>query len=137
MGQELGSAAPILRVRSVAESVDYFTATLGFRLDWRDGGIASVSRDRCTLLLCEWQQGQRGTWAWRSARDVDARYDEWQSRGARIRQAPTNFGWALELQVEDVDGHVLRVGGEPGKGVPFGQFLDADGVAGPIPEAER
>ena len=134
--QELGSAAPILRVNSVDASVQYFTAALGFNLDWRDEGIASLSRDRCTLFLCEWQQGQRGTWVWFSARDVDALFDELQSRGARIRQPPTNFPWALEMQVEDLDGNVLRIGADAKKGVAFGAFLDAAGVAWPTSQSE-
>ena len=34
-------------------------------------------------------------------------------RGAPIRLPPTNFSWALEIQVEDPDGNVLRFGSEP------------------------
>jgi hypothetical protein len=32
---------------------------------------------------------------------------------------PTNFPWALEMQVEDPDGNVLRIGSEPKTDRPF------------------
>ncbi|HZO83644.1 MAG TPA: hypothetical protein VFC26_00385, partial [Verrucomicrobiae bacterium] len=34
----------------------------------------------------------------------------------------------LEMQVEDPDGNVLRIGSEPKPGEPYGQFLDAKSV---------
>ena len=40
-------------------------------------------------------------------------YEEYQRRGAIIRQAPTNFPWGVrEMNVEDLDGHRLRMGSE-------------------------
>jgi len=135
VGHELGSAAPILRVHSARASIEYFTDILGFAVDWDEGGIASVSRDHCTLFLCEWEQGQRGTWVWIGARNVEALHEELRLRGARIRHPPTNFPWALEMQVEDLDGNVLRIGGHPKDGAPFGSFLDAAGVSWPTGQA--
>ena len=128
MGHEFGAAAPIFRVSNVRASIDYYVNQVGFAVDWDAGGIVSVSRDRCTIFLCEWDQGQRGTWVWIGVRDAEAFHQELKSRGARIRHPPTNFSWALEMQVEDLDGNVLRIGSEPKAGVPYGQFLDAKGV---------
>jgi hypothetical protein len=135
MAHEFGSAAPILRVGSVRASVAYFTETLGFSVDWHEGGIASVSRDRCTVFLCEWEQSQRGMWVWVGTRDVEALHEELRALGARIRQSPTNFPWALEMQIEDLDGNVLRIGSSPKKGAPFGSFLDAASIAWPTAES--
>lgn len=131
MAHEFGSAAPILRVGSVRASLGYFADTLGFSVDWDEGGIASVSRDRCTVFLCEWEQSQPGTWVWVGVRDVEALHEELRARGARVRQSPTNFPWALEMQIEDLDGNVLRIGSHPKEGAPLGSFLDAAGVAWP------
>jgi len=39
----------------------------------------------------------------------------------KIRQAPTNYSWAMEMHVEDPDGHVLRFGTDPN---PNESFLD-------------
>src|SRR5262245_45066836 len=55
---------PILRVESLAASRAYYVDVLGFALDWEADGMASVSRDRCAIMLCERAQGQRGTWLW-------------------------------------------------------------------------
>jgi len=46
------AAAPILRVLNLDASLEYYMKVLGFKLDWRAGMIASVTRDRCCLFLC-------------------------------------------------------------------------------------
>jgi hypothetical protein len=53
--------------------------------------------------------------------------EELRAAGARIRHEPTNYPWALEIQVEDPDGNVLRMGSEPLKNEPTGEWLDMDG----------
>lgn len=128
MAHDLGWAIPIFRVRDVPKSLAYYTDVLGFARDWGDDGLVSVSRDRCSVFLTRWDQGQSGTWAWLSANEIDTLHDELRARGARIRHPPTNFPWAYEMQVEDLDGNVLRIGGEPKQGVPWGRFYDARGV---------
>lgn len=44
-----------------------------------------------------------------------------------IRQPPTNFSWACEIEIQDPVGNVMRIGSEPKKGVPFGPWLDMNG----------
>lgn len=61
----LGGVNPILRVRSLDVSTEYYATKLGFKVDWWVPGImASVSRDRCGIMLCEGDQGHSGTWVW-------------------------------------------------------------------------
>jgi len=36
-----------------------------------------------------------------------------RERGAIVRSEPENHPWALEMQIEDPDGNVLRFGSEP------------------------
>jgi hypothetical protein len=43
-----------------------------------------------------------------------------------------NYEWAFEMQAEDLDGNVLRLGSDPKPGVPYGEFLDAAGVRWPM-----
>lgn len=112
---------PILSVDSVAASIHYYVDVLGFTLDWHAGGMAGVMRDGQSLMLCASHQGRKGTWVWIGVEDVDALLAEFAAKGALIRDPPTNFQWAYEMQVEDPDGHVLRFGTEP-KDAPFGQF---------------
>ena len=43
---------PILAVRNLPASIDYYVSVLGFKVDWHQPGIiASVSRDRCGIFL--------------------------------------------------------------------------------------
>lgn len=121
-------AAPILRVADLRASLAYYIDNLGFELDWEaEGTIASVTRDRCCLFLTDGDQSQPGTWVWIGVADAEALHAELLAKGAKIRQAPTNFHWALEIQVEDLDGNVLRLGSEPLPDRPFGPWKDRHG----------
>jgi len=128
MVSSFGSPAPIFRVTNLASSLAYYTNTLGFEHNWGDSGLASVSRGSCTIFLTVWDQGCRGTWVWIGVADAGIVHDELVARGARIRFPPTNYDWAFEMQVEDLDGNVLRIGSHSKEDVPYGDFLDAAGV---------
>ena len=107
---------PILRVENLSASIDHYVKVLGFRKDWDWGDppdFGSVSRDNCTIMLCEGGQGEFGTWLWIGVEDVEEMYEEYKASGAAIKMAPTNFPWAREMKVEDLDGHVLRIGSDP------------------------
>jgi predicted enzyme related to lactoylglutathione lyase len=120
-----GGATPILRVRDISASMEYYTRVLGFNNDWGIvDGFASISRDRCHLFLCEGDQGYPGAWVYIGVADVDALLEEYKTSGARIRHPPTNYDWACEMQVEDLDGNVLRIGSDPKKDAPVGEWLD-------------
>lgn len=115
-GHEVGfeCVVPILRVESLATSVDYYVRVLGFKVDWSAPGVMeSVSRGRAALMLSEGGQGKPGTWVWIGVSDAAALHEEYRAKGAAIRLPPTNYSWALEMQVKDPDGHVLRFGSEP------------------------
>jgi len=118
-------------VANIRASIDYYVNALGFQHDWGESGFASVSRDRCSLFLCENDQGHPGTWAWIGVNDAEALAAELRASGARIRHPPTNYPWAYEMQVEDPDGNVLRFGSDPKEGEPFGPFMDMEGRLSP------
>ena len=123
------TAAPILRVADLSASLDYYARVLGFSVDWRaDTGIASVSRDRCTVMLCQGDQGHAGAWVWVGVADAAALLEELQPRGALVRHPLTDYPWGLELQVADLDGNVLRLASEPRVGMTIGEWLDMHGV---------
>ena len=107
---------PILRVEDIEASRRYYTQALGFSPDWDAGTMISVSRDGKSIMLCQGEQGHRGTWVWVGVHDADALFAEFVKNRAHIHSPPQNFAWAYEFAVEDPDGHVLRFGGEPKPG---------------------
>jgi len=120
---------PVLRVRSLAASLRHYVRVLGFRKDWggAEKGFASVSRGDCHLFLSQGDQGHVGSWVWVGVSDAAALHEEYRRRGAKIRHPPTNYFWAYEMQVEDLDGNVLRMGSEPLPDESDGEWLDMEG----------
>ncbi len=125
----LYEAVPILPVRSLPDSLAYYLTVLGFTVDWQDPGImVGVSRDRCSLMLCQGDQGHPGTWVWIGTGDIEPLFAEFRANGATIRQPPTDYPWAYEMHIEDPDGHVLRFGSDPRPGRPIGPWRDMHGT---------
>jgi len=119
---------PILRVGDLAASIQYYVGVLGFKVDWRgEADFASISRDRCHIFLCQGDQGNPGSWVWIGVGDAEELFAEYKGRGAKVRNPPNNFPWACEMQVEDLDGNVLRMGSEPKPGGVFGEWRDMHG----------
>lgn len=122
-----GGVTPILCVENVAASVEYYVIVLGFKIDFHESGMASVSRGRCGLFLVEGDQGHPGGWVWVGVSDVEALFEEYRAKGARLRHPPTNYSWAYEMQIEDLDGNVLRFGSDPKANQPVGEWRDMRG----------
>jgi uncharacterized glyoxalase superfamily protein PhnB len=129
----LGGVIPILRVENTPASIDYYVNKLGFAINFQSPPnseqpfFASIKRGRCEIFLCEGDQGHVGSWVWIDGVDVQLLHDEFKAAGATIRNPPTNYEWALEMQVEDLDGNVLRFGSDPKKDEPIGPWLDMNG----------
>ena len=105
---------PILCVSNLEKAVAYYTGVLGFTAAaWSTDGFTSVSLEGAGIYLAENAQGQPGAWVWVGVGDVRSVFKLYQERGAVIRMQPTNFPWALEMQIEDQDGNVLRFGSDP------------------------
>ena len=116
----LERADPILRVEDMAAAVRYYVEVLGFKAaGWGDDQFTCVSRDGASLYLCRGDQGHTGSWVWVGVEDAEALYEELKSSGAKIRQEPRNYPWALEMHVEDLDGNVLRLGSDSKKDRPY------------------
>jgi uncharacterized glyoxalase superfamily protein PhnB len=129
---EFGGVTPVLRVHDVSVSLDFYVRTLGFKINFQlpnsgEPNFASVSRGKCCLFLSAGDQGNPGSWVWIDGKDVEALHEEFRASGAKIRNAPTNYPWALEMQVEDPDGNVLRFGSDPKPDQPTGSWLDMHG----------
>ena len=111
---------PILNVKNVAASLDYYCTTLGFGqvFCWPRGQalptFAQVSRGDFCVSLAQEAQGGPGMWMYldlASLEDLDALYQEYLGKAVKITEPPTDKPWGMrEMLIEDVDGHTLRIG---------------------------
>jgi uncharacterized glyoxalase superfamily protein PhnB len=105
---------PILNVADMAQSLHFYGDLLGFeKAPWGDDTFTFVSRDGWGIYLSRGDQGQPGTWLWMGVEDARAWHDDLVSKGVAIHKGLTNETWALEFQVKDPDGHVLRIASGP------------------------
>ena len=105
---------PILRVEDMKRALDFYVGKLGFKtVEWGNDDFTSISRDQANLFLSRDSQGRGAAWVWMGVADAEKLHEELKAKGVAIRMPPTNFPWALEMQVEDPDGNVLRLGSEP------------------------
>jgi len=114
-GIRIENIQPILSVTDMSISRSFYIELLGFKeADWGNDNFTSISRDNCGIYLCKGEQGNPGTWVWIGFDgDIFSLYDELTQKGVKIRQPPVNHPWAMEMYVEDPDGHVLRFGTDP------------------------
>jgi catechol 2,3-dioxygenase-like lactoylglutathione lyase family enzyme len=112
---------PILNVKDIAVSISFYVDILGFKAArWGMEKFTSVNRDNTGIYLCQGAQGGPGTWIWIGFDgDLHAFHQELVSKGVKIKQAPISFSWALEMEIEDPDGHVLRIGTDPEPDKPY------------------
>jgi predicted lactoylglutathione lyase len=105
---------PILNVKDISASVKFYVNMLGFtNADWGDESFTCVTRDGSSIYLCRNGQGHRGTWIWVGFDgNIFDLYSEFKARGVSIQQ-PVSHPWAMEMIVQDPDGHVLRFGTDP------------------------
>ena len=88
-------------------SIAYYREALGFELRWGGGdGFGMRCARKLLYLLTNDNQSQPRTWVWIGVQDVRALHRHYMTSGAKIRNPPNNFEWALEMQVEDLDGNV-------------------------------
>ena len=115
LGIRLENIHPILSVKDPNISRAFYINILGFKeADWGGDNFTSMSRDNCVIYLCRGEQGNPGTWIWIGFDgDIFSLHNELKEKGVKIRLPPINHPWAMEMQIEDPDGHVLRFGTDP------------------------
>jgi predicted enzyme related to lactoylglutathione lyase len=130
MAMSFANPVPVFRVADVRASVKYYEEALGFQVAfWSSEWFASVARGNCSIFLTSDNQSQPRMWIYVGVPDVRSLHTEYQQSGAKIRNPPNNFEWALEMQIEDLDGNVIRFGSQREDGQPLGIWRDADGVS--------
>ena len=109
-------ATPILDVKRVEDSIDYYTSKLGFTRDWdwpddsEDKTFGSVTNGEVTLFLAETAGPIRPAWVFYEVNDADSVHAAYRDAGVTIREAPGDKPWGMrEFLAEDPDGNVLRI----------------------------
>ena len=115
--QSFTGVMPTLNVSSVEKSIEYYTTVLGFTKDWdwpeeeANKTFGSIKNGKVTVFLVENEQGARPFWVYYTVNDVDTIHEQYKAAGAKIIEPPTDQPWQMrEMLVEDIDGHVLRIG---------------------------
>ena len=115
--REVECTIPILPVRNLERSIQFYTQTLGFHLDWHGGPFCSVSRDGRPIMLKESLTATTSAWVWIGL-ESDSLFHLYRERGVKVFQEPMNWSWAYEMKLEDPDGNVLWLGTEPRDDLP-------------------
>lgn len=115
---------PILSVKDISGSRRFYIDLLGFEeARWGNDEFTRVGRNNCYIYLSRNGQGTVPAWVWLGVDgDIFAMHEVLKEKGANILLPPTNYPWALEMQVSDPDGHVLRFGSEPDQLRPFAEM---------------
>jgi uncharacterized glyoxalase superfamily protein PhnB len=119
MSEQFPGAIPEIPVDNVDAAATYYESCFGFSKDWggENGGIAQVSNGNCRIFLTNgaFREQYRNTGPvliWlnlNSKQEVDALFQAWSSRGARIVSQPESKPWKLhEFTAMDRDGNLLR-----------------------------
>jgi catechol 2,3-dioxygenase-like lactoylglutathione lyase family enzyme len=131
-------SAPVLFVKNLSVSLDYYCDVLGFSRPelWGDPpDFAMPRREKMILMLSQPDdlslvQPKKGIWdVYFWVEDARKLYTEFTQKGARVRQEPVHrerYG-NLEFIIQDPDGHTLA----------FGQEMTQAAFYEPEPEGEQ
>ena len=117
MEKKIENTIPLLPVRNLKYSIDYYVDTLGFKEDWRGEVVGSVSRDGCSIMLSEQIKATIPGWVWIGVQDATL-FEEYRNRGVLVHQEPLNHIWAYEMKFKDPDGNILWLGTASRKDLP-------------------
>jgi len=115
----LCGAATLFVVQDVLRSVEHYCDILGFHTQFTYGEptfYAGVERDDLVIHLqaaseTKRQMGQGAVYVF--VTDVDALYQELQSRGARTLNEPKDYPYGMrDFNINDIDGNQLCFGME-------------------------
>lgn len=111
---------PVLPVRNLTRSIRFYTAKLGFKLDWRGSIVCSVSRDGHPIMLRQRRSREKTSpvWVWIGL-ESDALFEQFRAKRVKVLQRPMNHEWAYDTKFADLDGNVLWLGTEPKWDLPF------------------
>ncbi len=82
MNKKIENTIPILPVKSMEKSVQYYVDTLGFRVDWKGSVVGSVSRDGWSIMVSETTGASDPGWVGIGLEDATL-FDEYKKKALR------------------------------------------------------
>ena len=107
----IGQLVPELPVADVERAQEHYRDALGFTIAWLepDKGMGAVSRGQIAIFLRRRTPPFEPAVHWVFAEELDALYEELESRGARVDGPPGKKPWGLrQFTVTDRDGNVFH-----------------------------
>ena len=109
--RQIENTIPVLPVRDLSRSIEFYKDVLGFDVEWNAGAVCSVARDRCSIMLQVSEvAGSATVWI---GLDGDELFAALEKSTAKVLQPPTNRPWAYEMKIADPDGNVIWLGADP------------------------
>jgi predicted lactoylglutathione lyase len=115
MSKQVENTIPVLPVKDLKRSKEFYVQKLGFQLDWgdsEDAAICQVSRDDHPIMLTEDRKLGSPACVWVGL-ESDKLFKEFMDKGVTVLSKPANKPWAHEMRIQDVDGNTLWLGTEP------------------------
>jgi predicted enzyme related to lactoylglutathione lyase len=112
------NSQPIPRVEDMQEALRFYVEQPGCRsASWGNEDSTSVNRDQAGIYPGRGGQRARHAGVWIGVEELEKLTEKLLAPGVAIQMEPTNLPWALEMDVEDPDGSVIRcrVGATAGK----------------------
>lgn len=104
----IGPPVPELPVADVERAQRHYRDVFGFEIGWLEPGkeIGSVARGTAVIFFRKRQKSFEPAVHWIFAKDIDATYEEFRSRGSKIVEPLERKPWGLrQFTVEDLDGN--------------------------------
>ena len=110
---------PSLDVQDLSASIHYYVEVLGFELYVETPALGIVESDGHQLHLRQGGPDSAAARVWIGVEDIAVLYRQYRAGGVKIAQEPTNYSWAYQMIVEDLDGNLLVFGSGPLEDEPF------------------
>ena len=109
-------AATVLHVKSLGESLKFYTDVLGFDEEFRYGDYAGVRSGEALIHLSAHSTNTKPAGSghvYIFCDDVDSYYAEITAKGAQAKSEPRDYPYGMrDFEVVDVDGNFLAFGSE-------------------------